>query len=171
MITRQSAAHEARRGQVDSFETKLARATTRHRLGLHIGPHEVALAKFLDATDLAYEQQTVCHFYNLDFTLTDLPVAIEVTTGSGNSRLSASKHERMTRILEQWHVLEIRLIEDRCMHDNVVNQIVSFRQAVQNCDSSEGYKYRLIGSTGKLIVPRGYGQNRTNYVVNLSRFI
>ena len=156
VTTRQSAAHAARRGQVDSVAVKTARAVTRRANGLHIGPHEVALAKLFDAAGIEYSQQTVCGFYNLDFTLAKYPIAVEVVSGSGNLRQSAGRKNRMKRILNEWHLIEIRLDKSRVISAAVIDQVIAY------CEITRSYKppcskYRVVRADGKVIALRGKG--------------
>ena len=79
----------------DTEETKVRRAVTRSAMTLHAGPTEDIVAAFLDRLGVGYAQQTVAGHYNIDFTLTGYPVAVEVVTGSGNPRLRENRGKRI----------------------------------------------------------------------------
>ena len=102
-----AAAHAARRGNHDSIERMMARANTRHDKGIGIGPHEIVLAELLKSSGIQFDQQVPCGKYNIDFTIGENLIAVEVCAGSGNSRLSKRRKERIEYILNSRHLIYI----------------------------------------------------------------
>ena len=91
----------------DTRETKIRRAKTRAAMKLHAGPTEDEVARIFDSLGVAYRQQTVVGHYNIDFTLAELPVAVEIVTGSGNTHVRANRKERIELIRNSgYHVIE-----------------------------------------------------------------
>ena len=90
----------------DTMETKVKQATT-SAMKLHAGPTEDEVARIFDSLGVAYRQQTVVGHYNIDFTLAELPVAVEIVTGGGNTHVRANRKERIELIRNSgYHVIE-----------------------------------------------------------------
>ena len=102
------AAHAARRGQKDSFETMCKRASYRQRHGVGIGAHECVIATYLSSVDIPYIQQFASGKYNFDFLLPEHRVVIEVVSGGGNVRVAANRKNRRKHILSKWNLFEIK---------------------------------------------------------------
>lgn len=93
-------AHAARRGQRDSLAVKEARARTRQTFSLGTSLHEDAFAVLLDAAEVMYCRQFQLGPYNLDFALTEVPVAVELRGGGQNPQCRANRRHRIEYILD-----------------------------------------------------------------------
>ncbi|MCW2922255.1 MAG: hypothetical protein JWL76_2129 [Thermoleophilia bacterium] len=103
-----AAAHEARRGQRDSFETLCRRAATRQKRQLGMSPYEQLLAAWLTERGLDATPQRAIGPYNADLGVEG--VAVEVYGGRWhNSGRHAERAPRRCRyILEEgWSLLVI----------------------------------------------------------------
>ena len=148
---RTAAAHAARRGQVDSMATKLARAQTRYLRQLGIGKNEAAFAVLLDAAGIEYRQQLPVGPYNVDFALTEVPIAVEVVSGAGNSCARAIAAKRTERILGEWHVFEVRCMGNQrvgTIQPQVVDELVAFVDFARG-DHAALRQYRVIRADGQ----------------------
>jgi very-short-patch-repair endonuclease len=155
-----AAAHETRRGQKDPRKRRKARAQTRHERGLHIGPFERIFAQMLDAVGIKYRQQTPCETYNIDFTLTEHPVAVEIVRGS--SRHSRSyKSRRLSYVLNHWHLFEIRTTSAyrTALNPKIVEKLIAFANLTCLAPPPPG-QHRVIRADGKEpgTCPKVYGR-------------
>lgn len=150
------AAHTARRGNKDLIERREARATTRYMRGIGAGPHEDAFAEMLDDAGIEYRQQVPCGPHNLDFTVSEDLVAVEIRTGSGNHRVAATEIERRERILNERHLLEIKFNSTcREWHPRVIEELIAFTNFARDNKPAPG-QYRVIRPNGEPYPARAY---------------
>jgi len=102
------AAHAAVRGKRQSAEHLRRRAAANQASLTHAGPYEWVFADLLAERACEFTQQAVVGKYNVDFALEVPGVAVEIVSGGGNSRVSATRVERIESILDQgWHLVEV----------------------------------------------------------------
>ncbi|WP_371325940.1 helix-turn-helix domain-containing protein [Corynebacterium sp. HMSC065A05] len=147
----------------NSMEQRLATAFTNCVAPTHIGPNETHFASFLDDLNVRYRQQTIIGHYNVDFTLQELPVVIEVVSGGGNARTRATKFERYEFILNSgWHIFEMRF-NGGTSHDTLtregVEHMISCAKALGSTPPAFG-KYRVFRGDGHLVALRGANRDR-----------
>lgn len=143
------AAHEARRGQRDTLETKLQRARTRERDLLHISDLETRLASLLLDQGLTVEQQKAIGPYNCD--LAADPVAMEVFGGHWHASGDHFKRfpKRARYFLDQGWLLAIVWITGYApMQPALADYLVSLVKEARADPSLRG-QYRVVWGTGK----------------------
>lgn len=156
-----SAAHAARRGNKDPIWRMMARANSRHHNLIGIGPHEIVLAKLLDAANIQYQQQVSCGKYNIDFTIGEDLIAVEVCAGTGNSRISKRRPKRIEYILNSRHLVEIRFHTGyaRIFSPGIIEKLVAFIDFARFNPPPPG-KYRVIRPDGERYPIRLYGPSK-----------
>ncbi|WP_371326144.1 DUF559 domain-containing protein [Corynebacterium sp. HMSC070E08] len=147
----------------DTPATKRKRAIANFTTPTHIGPNETHFAGFLDDLSVRYRQQTIIGHYNVDFTLEELPIVIEIMSGGGNSRYHATIFERNKFILNSgWHIFEVRLTNDSGAAPLTragVEHIISCAQALGSTPPTVG-KYRVFRGNGRHVSLRGANRER-----------
>ncbi len=160
-IQQVAAAHEARRGRKDPITRMIARANTRYQRLIGVGPLEIEFAKLLNTAGIQYSQQVPLGKYNLDFTICENLIAVEICSGAGNNRISKNRFERIKSILNQRHLLEIRFHTGapKYFTPNVINQVITFIDFARLNPTSPS-KYRVIRPNGERYPIRLYGHGR-----------
>lgn len=96
----------ARRGTTDPMEVKIARARTREARQLGRSPLEDVFAAALDALGISYRRQAAIGPYNVDFAFDDRMLAIEISGGGHNSRVSRNRKARDAYLADAgWRVV------------------------------------------------------------------
>lgn len=148
-------AHDAVRGTTHTLAKRIAHADMVANVDCFVGPHEVTFAGMLDERGIAYDQQTPCGPYNIDFTLAELGVAVEIVAGGGNDRVRADRRNRCEQVLNEWHLIEVRFQTPlpRKISPLVVDEIVAFGELVAGLPAFPG-KHRMVRTDGQVIRPR-----------------
>ena len=159
-----SAAHKARRGSKDKIETLLARAATRYVRGVGIGPHERTFAKMLEKAGIPYRQQVPLGKYNIDFTVSEDLVAVEIRSGSGRAYNFERVHQRRESILEHRHLFEVYFTgTSRKLRPKVIEQLVAFLDFARRNKPAPG-QHRMIRPDGDIYLTRRYGGGRPSAI-------
>jgi len=101
-------AHVATRGKKLPIETQIKRAKTVEQLQRPIAPAEKLLAQWLSAAGLSITQQKAVFIYNLDITINEPPIAVEIFGGYWHAYGThlARFHQRTKYLLDSgWHVV------------------------------------------------------------------
>src|SRR5690606_23915810 len=90
--------------------------------------------------------------YNLDFTLAEGAVAVEVVSGGGNPRVAANALQRREHILNGRHLIEVRFQShvERVIKPAVVDQLIAFLDEVAGLPAAPG-QHRVVRTDGKLM--------------------
>ncbi len=148
------AAHEARRGQRDSEATKIARAETRKMRGLGTSAHEDRFAELLDQRHVRYERQTVVRYYNVDFTIDEAAIAVEIVGGGYTPRRRAARQQRLDDLLNRgWHVLDVRVLGHPELLAGAADYVVALMD-ITGRDPSAAREYRVVRADGQPITSR-----------------
>lgn len=156
-----AAAHAARRGQRESLAVRERRAKKREEQRIGIGPHEQAFARMLDVRRIKYRQQTALGPYCMDFTVDEGLVAVEIVSGSGNTRVARNRPQRIESVLEKHHLFEVRFSSGgpRVVSERVVDQLVAFLDETRGNEAG-ARQHRVVRPNGDLYPTRRYGNGR-----------
>ncbi|WP_366246743.1 DUF559 domain-containing protein [Corynebacterium flavescens] len=145
------------------MEHRLQTALTNCFAPTHIGPNETHFAGLLDDLGVRYRQQTVIGHYNVDFTLEELPVVIEVVSGGGDANSRAIKFERSKLVLNSgWHLFELRLTSDKGCRPLTLDgaeKIIADANTLGSTPPATG-KYRVFRGDGRRVSLRGANRER-----------
>ena len=155
-----SAAHEARRGQVVTPETRRKFAATRERLSREgswrRSAGEEAMGRFMDEAGLEYvPEQVVADFYNVDLGCS--PVAVEVLGGgwhgSEDRRLHHSKrtHDILNR---GWHMVFVWSTNSRPLTREGAHKVIAHVEEARLHPSPVG-QYWVLRGDGELVASGG----------------
>ena len=147
-------ANKASRGRTQPDAAIRTGAITRHERGVCVGKHEVTFAAMLDAAGIAYDQQTPLDRYNIDFTMAEHGVAVEIFTGGGaNGKWAALAHRR-EHVLNHWHLFEVKFRKGRrVLTPGVIDQLIAFCDEVSAHPASSGH-HRVVWPDGQRPRPR-----------------
>ncbi len=146
---RAKAAHDAKRGRPSKPESFVRSAITKQSIASIIGPHEVRFAEMLRARGVGYSQQTPLDVYNIDFTLTEYPVAVEIVTGGGSNGYWQRLHKRRIHVLHHWHLFEIKFRKGRrVLTEPVVDKLIAFAEKV-SADPTPYGQYGMVWPNGE----------------------
>lgn len=145
---RARAAHDSVRGKPASRDGLRQGAFTKHRQDWIIGPHERVFAEMLRARGIGFAQQTPLDIYNMDFTLTEYPVAVEIVTGGGSNGHWQKLHERRIHVLHHWHLFEVKFRKGRrVLAEPVIDKLIAFAEKVRTDPTPYG-QYRMVWPNG-----------------------
>lgn len=151
---RAAAAHEASRGRRRDPEEIASTAIVRHLVGSNIGKHEHTFAAMLTGHGLGFDQQTPCDGYNIDFTLAEHRVAVEIATGGGSRGNWDRLRRRREHVLDHWHLFEVKFRKGRrVLEPRVVDELIAFCQEVGAHPAPTG-QYRMVWPDGQRVRPR-----------------
>lgn len=154
-------AHAARRGKRDGAEVMHKRALSRERLGCGTSHREDEFAALLSARGVPFTRQKAIGRYNVDFALTEVPLAVEVSAGGGNSRRQARAKERTEYLLNVgWYVLQMEISgkADR-ISDEAIDRVVA-AACILRANPSAPREHRMIRADGKDVARRRRNPNR-----------
>lgn len=152
-----SAAWDAARRRVRTDEEKAAIAVAVHRKRLRIFKGEEEIAEFLRSHGFRVDHQTPVGPYNLDLSINELPIAVEVVHLSASDfnkpRTGPPGGKRLEYILDRWwHVVFVIATganhRRKILLDICGNQLVSAVQFACRNESAAG-KYRVVWGKGQ----------------------
>jgi hypothetical protein len=150
---RARAAHAAKRGRSGNVESFRRGAITKQRIDSIIGPHEVVFADMLRAREIGFAQQTALDIYNLDFTLTEYPVAVEIVSGGGSNGRWERLKQRRAYVLNHWHLFEVQFRKGRrVLAEPVIDKLVTFAEKVRTDPTPYG-QHRVVWPNGDDVLP------------------
>lgn len=155
-------AHNARRGQKDSWETQCRRAQSWYLARLHISPKEDALAAMLRSLEIPVLQQFPVGAYNVDLLIHGTPIAIEIEAGNwSNKQLGFDYTKRMKYILDQGYIMLFVFIKNKPLEIRpVTDYLIRFLETF-------GWDKPAIGQYGMI---RGDGQLTTTRTMDFDSF-
>ena len=139
-----TAAHKARRGSKDTETTKRSRARTRFLRCIASTPAEHVVADALRLLGFSVRQQTPLGKYNLDLTLDELLVAVEIEDDWSSGNYPTELFDRTKHILDQgWCVVfVVGKVLDAA---HVTQQLLALANALRRDKTLYG-QYWVIGS-------------------------
>jgi len=143
-----SAAHAARRGQVDSREVKRKRAVTRAKSRAHVFAHETATADAFRRLGLVVTQQRAVLHYNIDVALDELRIAVEIINTKPN-RPQRMRHFKRTEDLRSagWSVAAILTYGVEVSYSRIAKQVVAWSKAPRRSEAGRGEYWVAWGDT------------------------
>jgi hypothetical protein len=145
---RAHAAHAAKRGRPGSPDSFRRGAVTNQRIDSIVGPHEVVFAEMLRTRGIGFLQQTALDVYNIDFTLTEYPVAVEIVSGGGANGRWEALHKRRIHVLHHWHLFEVKFRTGRRVFaEPVIDKLIAFAEKV-SADPTPFGQYRMVWPNG-----------------------
>lgn len=141
------AAHIA--GHVVTVESLVQAAVTRHARQVGIGKHERRFAPMLESRGIAFDQQTPCGTYNIDFTIAEPAIAVELVTSAGSTHTRTKLAKRTEYILNRWPLYVIRFrYGRRVIEPSVIDDLLAWGE--QACRLPAGSRqYRMVWPNGE----------------------
>lgn len=142
-----TAAHQARRGQVDSMETLSARALHNERTGRLTGAGEKALLKLLRKQGFSTKPQHAVGPYNIDIAV--WPVAVEVHISPRHPIAIARHRKRVEYLANQgWHSLYVWVSRAEYIEPACVAEVIAHIERAQ-ADPASIREHRVIRGRGQ----------------------
>jgi very-short-patch-repair endonuclease len=138
-----------RRGKIESFEKKCARALTVERLGLHPNATEDRIAADLEARGVVFHRQRAIGPYLGDFAIGS--VIVEIVRQFGCASVHPATFAERTRYIFDagWRVLFVWLAKDAVTLDVADNIIANVDRI--SADPIFARQYRVIRGTGEFL--------------------
>ena len=143
------AAHTARRGQRDSFDTKVLRAKTRQSRRTHIDPQETRVARWMRTRGVDVIQQQAIGPYNCD--LGAEPVAVEIFGGNWHAagRHLARFPERTRYLFDAgWMPVFVWATHPWPIKQALADHLVAIIEEARSDPPAHG-EYRVVGGGGQ----------------------
>lgn len=155
------AAHNARRGSRDSAEVKRKRATTRAKRCTHVFANEAEIASSIRALGFTVTQQTAVGHYNVDLTVDELRIAVEVISTKLNRVRSQKAAQRAVNILNHgWKVVMVLMFDGEARFSDIAKNLVALGKLPSSNETGWG-QYRVIW---------GHTKDGSGRITDLHRF-
>lgn len=151
-----SAAHAARRGQVDTSATKAKRARTWRSMQVHVGCHEAPIIDAIVVTCPTLVRQLNVGPYNIDLANGEDRIAVEIMTTYRSPNTGSLRHERLKYLFDSgWALLVVHVPSRGAATDltAIGKQCAAFVERVRRDPSTRG-KYGMIGRYGEPVSRR-----------------
>ena len=148
-------AHQARRGQKDSFEVQAKRARAWHHRTSHQSWREDALGQAIYECGLFVEYQAPIGPYNLDLSIGGMSISVEIECGNwGRPRTSEQYRERIKYILNQgWRILFVFAKNCDLAFPAITDKVIAYYKFACGDESTRG-KYGMVRGDGETVSTR-----------------